>query len=259
MHRQFAKPEQVAAESLPLPRDAARHFVTVLRLEAGDDVELFDGRGGSATFRLAADGEPAPARILLREGRLVLRRIGDVRMEPRRSTRIVLCPCVSKGRRMDWTIEKAVELGATRILPVASDNSVVRFAGDCDREEHRSRWERIAIDAARQCGASHLPEISPPAPLDAVLASVAHDGAALFAGGLVPDAMPFRDALSARRSLPPPSSAVWLVGPEGDFSPREYDLLRSAGVSLVSLGKLVLRTETAAVFGLCVLATEWPA
>lgn len=265
MHRQFATTEDVTAECVALTREAGRHLVTVLRLEPGDKVELFDGNGASATFRLSSQegvqGEESPrplaARTLLREGMLVLRREGEVRHAAKRQTPLVLAACISKGARMDWTVEKAVELGATRIIPIRSDNCVVSFRNAADAESHRARWRRIATDAARQCGASFIPEIDAPVALDEALAALANARAALFAGGLVPDAIPFRAALDARRAAGTPEAVAWLVGPEGDFSPREYGALRAAGTALVSLGPLVLRTETAAIFGLCVLATEW--
>lgn len=275
MHRQFAKTEEVMAESVALPRDAARHLLTVLRLGIGDSVELFDGAGASATFTLspaasvevggvpprtgsAAQNAAAPSpRSLLREGRLLLLRDGPVRHAPPRPRPLILAACVSKGARMDWTIEKAVELGATKVLPVLSGNCVVSVRNAADAEAHRQRWRRIAIEASRQCGTAYLPEIAAPCSLVAALAALAADGAEIFAGGLVPDAIPFRDALAARRARPAPTAVAWAVGPEGDFSLGEYDALRSAGATLVSLGSLVLRTETAAVFGLCVLSTEW--
>lgn len=260
MHRQFATTEDIEAGRVQLNRDAARHFVTVLRLQPGDEVELFDGRGASATFALQG-GEGAAAgadsRRLLRDGGLWLVRRGDVRRTARAGGEIILGACVSKGKRMDWTIEKAVELGASAILPILSENCVVAMAAPRDREDHRERWSRIATDAARQCSAAYLPEILAPRPFGDALAWLAGQGAELYAGGLVPDAVPLREALAARRSAPPPPRAAWLVGPEGDFSPCEYDALRAAGARLVSLGPLVLRTETAAIYGLCVLGCEW--
>lgn len=259
MHRQFASSADVASERVALSRESARHLVTVLRLGIGDEVELFDGAGACATFRLGClDGDASVGRdprALLREGRLALVRIDEVRRCAPRRIPLILAPCVSKGARMDWTVEKAVELGATQILPIASDNCVVSFEGG-NASSHVERWRRIAIEAARQCVSAFVPEIAPPVPLDAVLASLCKVGAVSFAGGLCDDAIPFRNAIESCRTLQP-AAVAWLVGPEGDFSPREYNALRTSSVALVSLGPLVLRTETAAIFGLCVLSTEW--
>ncbi len=246
MHRHRVAAEDLKGERVFLGRAEARHFTTVLRLRAGDEVELFDGDGAAATFRIdAADKSGA-----------TLARVTPFRRQPRPSPSLVLGACVSKGSRFDWTIEKAVELGAARILPILSRNCVVKFANATDAEEKRLRWEKIALDAARQCGTNFLPEILAPLPFDAALAELA--GAALFAGALTPDAVPIRDAAQRFSAATPEGpddgrAIAWLVGPEGDFSASEYDALRAAGANLVSLGPLVLRTETAAIFGLCFL------
>ena len=251
MHRHLVPPETLLERRVALDRANSRHFLNVLRLGRGDEVELFDGRGATARFVIADASR----------GCVALERKGDVVRHPRPECRLVLGACISKGRRMDWTVEKAVELGAAEIIPIASRFSVVRLDEEGGAEK-RERWTRVAIDAARQCSAVYLPEIAEPMPLDAALRRMAPDGTggktALFAGALQPDAVPFRDAIAAlRASNRPVRAAGWLVGPEGDFSPDEYDELRAAGVSFVSLGDLVLRTETAAIYGLCVLGAEF--
>ncbi len=251
MHRHFVPAETLRSARVTLDHANSRHFFNVLRLGRGDEVELFDGRGATARYVIAD---------VLRGG-VTLERRGDVVRHPRPACRLILGACISKGRRMEWTVEKAVELGVSEIIPIASRFSVVRL-DDEGGAEKRERWLRIAIDAARQCGAVHLPEITEPMTLDAALRRLASSGdvaqTALFVGALQPDAVPFRDALAAlRASGRDIRSAAWLVGPEGDFSPDEYGALRAAGVDFVSLGDLVLRTETAAVYGLCVLGAEF--
>lgn len=254
MHRHRVSAEELGRARIPLDRAAARHFVNVLRLRAGDEVELFDGCGAAATFRLEQDAaQPADAPAPARRAGLVLARVGEVRRQAARGCRLVLGACVSKGRRMDWTVEKAVELGVAEIVPILSTNCVVKVGDD---EAKRERWERVATDAARQCGADFVPEIAAPLPFDEALARLAAE-CRLYAGALTPDAILLRDALARDRAQPPPAAVAWLVGPEGDFSPAEYEALRHAGAALVSLGPLVLRTETAALYGLCVLGSEW--
>ena len=252
MHRHFVPAATLREGRVALDHAQSRHFLNVLRLGRGDEVELFDGEGGTARYVIAEAAR----------GGVTLERLGDVVRHPRPPCRLVLGACISKGRRMEWTIEKAVELGVSEIIPIASRFSVVRL-DDEGGAEKRDRWMRIAIDAARQCSAVYLPEITEPMPLDAALRGLApasrpEDSAALFAGALQPDAIPFRDALAALRAAGRVvHSAAWLVGPEGDFSPDEYDALRAAGVAFVSLGDLILRTETAAIYGLCVLGAEY--
>ncbi len=249
MNRHFVPTEKLTGERIALDHANSRHFFNVLRLKRGDEVELFDGHGATARCVIAEASR----------GCVTLERRGDVVRRPPPRCRLVLCACISKGKRMEWTIEKAVELGVAEILPISSDYSVVRMdeEGGADKRE---RWTRIAIDAARQCGAARVPAIAEPMPLDAVLKRFvpATEGTALFAGALQPDAVPMRDALAAIRvSGRAIDTAVWFVGPEGDFSPAEYDALRAAGIAFVSLGDLVLRTETAAIYGLCVLGAEY--
>ncbi len=246
MHRHRVATAELEKGVVALDHAGARHFLNVLRLKGGDEVELFDGLGASATFRLR---EP--------QGRQAeLERVGAVRRAQPPRCRLVLGACVSKGKRMDWTIEKAVELGVSEIVPILSRNSVVKVESAADAEDKRLRWERVAIDAARQCSSAFVPAISTPLPFGEALSRIAASSR-MYVGALTSDAIPLRDALARDRGLPPPASVAWLIGPEGDFSPEEYGALRAAGASMVSLGSLVLRTETAAIYGLCVFGSEW--
>lgn len=247
MHRHYVSTETLKMTQITLDHANSRHFLNVLRLRKGDEVQLFDGCGNEADCVIADASR----------GCVTLKRQGDLIVHPRPSCKLILGACISKGKRMEWTVEKAVELGATEIIPIASDYSVVRLEKD-DHENKRERWLRIAIDAARQCSAVYLPEITEPMPLKDTLHRIAVSGSIAFAGALQPDSIPFRDSIEALRSEQKQiSSVTWLVGPEGDFSPDEYNAMRSAGVRFVSLGDLILRTETAAIYGLCVLGANF--
>lgn len=250
MHRHYV-PTSTLEETHPaLDRANSRHFLNVLRLRRGDEVELFDGRGAEATFTITDASR----------GCVTLERKGDVIRHSPPRCKLVLGACISKGKRMEWTIEKAVELGASKIIPIASRNSVVRL-DEGDDEDKRERWLRIAIDAARQCGSPFVPEISKPLGFDEAMRHflmVPEEESEIFAGALQPDSIPFRDALAqVRTSGKVINSVAWLVGPEGDFSPDEYEHMRTNRVRFVSLGELILRTETAAIYGLCVLGAEY--
>lgn len=246
MHRHYVGRETLERARVELPRAESRHLATVLRLKRGDKVRLFDGLGGDRVFEVASSGRDA----------FVLESAGElVRHAPPRC-RVTLGACVSKGRRMDWTVGKAVELGASEIVPITSEFSVVRADGPAEAAAKRERWMRIAIDAARQSDAAFLPVISPPLPFDEALARIIRADV-VIAGALLPEARPLREVMAGLRAKPPPATAAWMTGPEGDFSPREYRALREAGVSLATLGGQVLRAETAAMYGLCVLGAEW--
>ena len=165
---------------------------------------------------------------------------------------LTLFACVTKGSRWDWTIEKATELGVARIVPVISERCVVRIGGN-ERAAKRERWRRIAEDAARQSDAQWLPEICEAVDFRDSLALV--KACACFVGALTdPPAEPLLVAIRRRRAADASASAFGLyVGPEGDFTPAELAALLEVAVP-TSFGPTVLRAETAAIFGLSVLA-----
>ena len=145
MHRLLVESRLLAEEAPVLPADAARHL-RVVRPKPGEQVELFDGHG---SFRVYVWSDGA------------LRAQSNVRTIERSNNSLTLFACVTKGSRWDWTIEKATELGVTRIVPVLSDRTIVRIP-KAERAAKRERWMRIAEDAARQSDAKWLPEITEP-------------------------------------------------------------------------------------------------
>jgi len=246
MYRHHVTPGQLDQPLLALGRDEARHLQTVLRVKEGAEVELFDGRGRTVTARVTACG---------RHG-LTLERAAPPALRPAPACRLALCPCVSKGRRMEWTLEKAAELGASIIVPILSERSVVRLESPDEADGKQDRWQRIVVEATRQCGGAWVPEVLPPMPFAQALTRL---GAIhpLLVAALTHDARPLRDILAGLAVAPPPREAAWMVGPEGDFTPGEIARLRGAGALLCSLGAHVLRAETAAVYGLAVLGAAW--
>ena len=175
-----------------------------------------------------------------------------VESAPRPSWTLTLFACVTKGSRWDWTIEKATELGATRIVPVISARTIVRIGAD-ERPAKRDRWTRIAEDAARQSDAKWIPEVCEPVGFEESLALVRET--TCFAGALTtPPPQPILHALmdSRQSPFPAPRSLSVYVGPEGDFTPEELAALLEVATP-VSFGSTILRAETAAIFGLSVL------
>jgi 16S rRNA (uracil1498-N3)-methyltransferase len=243
MHRCLVRTEELLAEAFTLGREEARHLQTVLRVKPGERVTLFDGQGRTRAAAISG---------VAKHG-LALTADAPAQVHPRPACALSLFACVSKGKRMDWTVEKAVELGVARIVPVISDRTIVRLDAD-DGDAKADRWLRVAEEAARQCGAAWLPEIVTPLPFKACLAAVAQTRP-VFVASLTPDAKPLREALAAFAA--PPPRAGWFVGPEGDFTPAELDALLAAGSVPVSLGRQVLRAETASLYGLCVLNCAW--
>ena len=243
MHRCLVTPDQLFADACTLGRDEARHLQTVLRVKPGDRVTLFDGQGRTRIAVIAT----------VEKHGLSLTAEAPAQEHPRPACKLTLFACVSKGKRMDWTVEKAVELGVAHIVPVISDRTIVRLDAE-DGDAKADRWLRVAEEAARQCGAAWLPERSAPVPFKACRSLGAHV-APVFVAALSPAAKPLREALASHAT--PPPLARWFVGPEGDFTPEELDALLAAGAIPVSLGQQVLRAETACLYGLCALNCAW--
>ena len=216
---------------IPLPEGAAHHVLRVLRLQDGDAAVLFDGRGGEFDTRLRVPGR----------GR-VLAEVGTRREVERESPlHVTLIQALSSADRMDFTIQKAVELGVAAIHPVFSDKSVVRL--DEERGAKKlAHWRRVAAAACEQCGRNRIPEILEPV----ALARYAAPAAVVNKILLSPAAA---ETLAGRARGP----LALAVGPEAGFSDAEEGGLRRRGFVAVRLGPRTLRTETAALAALAAL------
>ena len=220
-----------------LPRDAARYLRRVLRMPDGAPLLLFNGEGGEFEARLRLDG--GSVRACLGAHRPVA---------TESALEIGLAQGLSRGARMDYTIQKAVELGVGWIQPLVTDRSVVR--PDPERTGRRARhWRGVVASACEQCGRATLPPVHDPLPLDLWLERLPPHGARLVA---VPG------ALRSLAALPRPhGSLVLLVGPEGGLGPHELSATREHGFRTFSLGPRILRTETAAVVALSAAQLLW--
>jgi 16S rRNA (uracil1498-N3)-methyltransferase len=230
MHRLFVQPAQLAeAERVRLTPPQARHLETVLRLGPGAPIEVFDGEGRSYE-------------AVLESGALRIVRPLPVAS---RAADVWIAQALAKADKLDLVVQKATELGATRILPFRAERSVVRV--DERRGEARAeRWRRIAQEAARQSGRSDVPRVDAPGSLADVRAALEPDRRGLL---LDPEERSLRLAQAARGA----PRLCLVVGPEGGLAPAERCALEAAGVVRVSLGPLVLRTETAALAALAVI------
>lgn len=236
MYRLLVTSPQLAADTLTVARQEARHLTTVLRVRPGQLVTLFDGKGRTRAARVTEIGKQA----------VLFTMAGELITHPPRSCAITLFACVSKGTRMEWMVEKATEIGVATIVPVLSERTVARPTDS-------ARWQRIAAEATRQSSSCWLPVIENPITF-AHAVELAHRGAPLLVAALLPTASPLRSVIDA---LPPPSAAAIFVGPEGDFTVAEYAALAAAGAVSVSLGSQVLRAETACIYALAVMAASW--
>jgi len=233
LHRLFVDAALAPHANVELPEAAAHHAARVLRLRDGDAAVLFDGRGGEYDARLAMPGR----------GR-VLAELGE-RRDPERESplAVTLVQAVSSGDKMDFTVQKAVELGVAAIHPVLSAKSLVRLSGE--REARKlAHWRRVAIAACEQCGRNRIPEIREPVALQRYRSPA---GAKI----LLSPSGPQKLAALAKNPL------VLAAGPEAGFSPEEEAFLLRAGFAPVRLGPRILRTETAALAALNALAGDF--
>ncbi len=226
-----------AGTDFALPEAVVRH-VQVLRLATGDTITLFDGRGGSHAATLSELGK-----------RHALARVGDHdTTEAGPPFRVTLAQGLAGGDKMDWLIEKAVELGVAAIQPLQAARSVVRLSGE-RAQKRQAHWQALAEAACEQCGRNRLPAVAPVANLDTWLRA-SGEGARLLVSPRAVQSLPAY--ATANRETLLADGVTLLIGPEGGLAPEEEEAALHAGFTAVSLGPRILRTETA---GLACLAT----
>lgn len=243
MHRFHLPPEDW--ESATLPADESHHCVNVLRLGAGERITVFDGAGREAAAIIAEANAKG-----------VAMKISPATKTSRPSCSITLAQAVPKGKNMDLIVQKAVELGASSIAPILSDRTVVQLDAS-ELEKKRGKWQEVALEACKQCGQNHLPTVAKPCPPKEFFERAERSELLLIAS-LQPDARPIKSVLAefVTTNARLPRTVTVLIGPEGDFTPAELSLGRSNGCVPVTLGPIILRTETAAIYTLSVLAHE---
>jgi 16S rRNA (uracil1498-N3)-methyltransferase len=224
------EPAALNAERIEIAGDGFHYLVRVRRLGPGDAIELFDGGGRRAT---AAIESVSPDRA-------AVRRTGAPTADAPAPVRIISLVALIKGERMDLAVTKLVELGVATIAPIATERSVVRL-DDERAEARRRRFERLASEAARQCGRADVPEIRPVAPFARAIATAEAELRLIFSPD--PGATGLRRALAAGA----PSSLCLATGPEGGFTPAELATAAGAGFAIAGLGPRILRAETAAI------------
>jgi 16S rRNA (uracil1498-N3)-methyltransferase len=223
-----------------LPAQQAHHAARVLRLEAGDAVTLFNGDGAEYAGIIA---RAARDRVMIE----VTGRIAGDRKAP---LAVTLAQAISSGDHMDYTLQKAVELGVAAVQPLTSSRSVVKL--DAERADRRlAHWRTVVEAACEQSGRNRVPPVAPVAALDDWLAQPAARGEAL-AVLLSP-----RAAIGLRDLARPAAGVILLAGPEGGYAEEEERMAARAGYTAVRLGPRVLRTETAAVAALAAMQALW--
>jgi len=243
--RAYCTPATAEPAELVLSADESHHLVAVNRARPGDTVVAFDGRGTEWICELTGD----------RKNAAVLKVRFRQKAKPL-PYEITLGQALPKGPSMDAIVRKATELGAAQIAPLESERTQVHLDGERS-DKKTEKWQTAALEAAKQCGNPFLPEVRPVQKAAAFMESARGYDLKLIAS-LQPGAKSLKTVLAAFQATQgrPPRKVVWLVGPEGDFTPAELSLAKTSGFEPITLGPLVLRCETAATYALSVLSYE---
>jgi 16S rRNA (uracil1498-N3)-methyltransferase len=272
VHRFYIAPEHWNPEALTLRDTEAHHARDVLRLKPGEKAVLFNGRGSEVT---AETTEVDRAEVHFRK-------VQETKTPPLRC-RITLGQAIPKGKNMELIVQKAVEIGAAEIVPLISERTIVDL-DPASAKQKQAKWQQVAIEAAKQCGQNWLPHVRVPrklkdffssssvaagvSPAVSVTSSVEAAMSAATSlpepfdlqliGSLQPDAQHLKTILTNYTADhgDRPTNVLILIGPEGDFTPAELALAKSHGCQPITLGPIILKVETAAIYCLSVLSYE---
>ena len=243
--RAYCTPSTAEPAELVLSADESHHLVAVNRARAGDTVVAFDGRGTEWICELTSEKKNAAVlKVRFRQKAKPL------------PYEITLGQALPKGPSMDAIVRKATELGAAQIAPLESERTQVHLDGERS-DKKIEKWQVAALEAAKQCGNPFLPVIAPVQNASAFMEAARGYDLKLIAS-LEPGARSLKGVLATFHAVQgrAPKKVLWLVGPEGDFTPAELSQAKTCGFEPITLGPLVLRCETAAIYALSVLSYE---
>jgi len=239
MPRFYCPSPLLPASTVDLPETVAHHL-HVVRQQPGDELVLFNGEGGQVRARLLEVGKRrASAEVLAHEA-----------LDAELPFRVTLAQGLPEGSKMDWIVEKAVELGVSAIQPLAARRSVVKLAGE-RADKRLAHWQAVVVSASEQCGRNRLADVAPLQEFNRFITQPGGDAVRILLS-------PRADASLAQWTrATAPCEVCLLVGPEGGFSAEEEDAAIAAGALPLSMGPRVLRTETAGLAALAILAAGW--
>jgi 16S rRNA (uracil1498-N3)-methyltransferase len=241
MRRFTLQPDQRTGDHVTFDAAESRHLSRVLRLRAGDTIVATDGAGRDFTVRLESLGEHATGTVLAESAGVAASPLD-----------VTLVQGVPKGDKMETIVRAVTELGVARVQPALCERTIVRLEAARWRERAR-RWQRVAREAAKQCGRAIIPEIEPPRPMAEWLAVTGRIdlGLCLWEGD---DGTPLGRVLA---DIAAPRAATVVVGPEGGLTREEVEAARAHGLTVASLGPRILRTETAGPAIIAVLQSRF--
>ncbi len=245
MHRFYIGPAAPTTTKLELTGGEAHHAAKVLRVRPGEKVQVLSGAGTRWLCTVSAVHRD-----------VVSLDVTESEQVPAPACEVTLVQAIPKGKIIESIIQKATELGARRVVPILSERVVTHLDKE-SAQDKQEKWQQVAVEAIKQCGAAWLLEAQKPlTPAEFVSQKPPFDLS--LVASLRPGSRPPRHVFSSWNSehgRQPSSVAVW-IGPEGDFTSSEYDLIEASGARPISLGSLVLRVETAAIYCLSVIHHE---
>jgi len=240
--RFFVQPEQIEGRLARISGADVNHILKVLRLKQGDALIILDGRGKLYDAVISESGKKEVLCAIRQE-------LAPSGQPP---VKITLVQGIPKGDKMDLIIQKGTELGVSRVIPLICERAVVRLAGE-KVLKRRERWQRIALEAARQCRRPDIPVICEPSDWETVLEELS-PGIISVIPWEEENTKSIKEILRQQDSL---NEIYVFIGPEGGFTPGEVDLARVRGVQPVTLGPRILRSETAGFAALIMILYQW--
>ncbi|MDP8298343.1 MAG: RsmE family RNA methyltransferase [Candidatus Tantalella remota] len=243
MSRFYVPKESVAHGEVIVEGQEARHILDSMRMGDGDDVVVFDGTGTEYTGRIKESDR--------RRKRLIIEILDERKVSDDGMPRITLAQALPKKDKMDYIVEKATELGVSRIVPLVSDRTIVRPEGPGSFRKVE-RWRKKSLEASKQCGRTSIPEIDGIKTYADMLLEMDGFDLVLMAC-LSDDTVSIKQALKDREA----ENILVFIGPEGDFTPEEINQVKGENSRSIDLGKRVLKSDTAGLFVLSVINYEF--
>lgn len=231
MPRFFVERENISENKITITNTDVAHITRVLRMNVGEPLTICDGMGNDYETKISQISEKSiDCDIISKE---------KSNTEP--DVKVTLFQCLPKASKMEYIIQKTTELGISKIVPCASMRCVVKLDGKKAEQKKQERWQKIASEAAKQCGRGIIPQVSMPMTIKEVMQN-AKDYDLFFVPYECEEQTNIKSVLTSAKE---PKNVAFIIGPEGGFDPSEIDMIQKAGIKTVTLGRRILRTETA--------------
>ena len=231
MPRFFVERENISENTIAITNTDVAHITRVLRMNIGDSLIICDGMGNDYEAEISQ----------INENSIECEIISKTKSDTEPCVKVTLFQCLLKASKMEYIIQKTTELGISKIVPCASMRCVVKLDGKKAEAKKQERWQKIAVEAAKQCGRGIIPEVAMPLTLNDAF-QCAKDFDLFFVPYECEEQTNIKSVLT---SVNEPKNVAFIIGPEGGFDPSEIDMIKASGIKTVTLGKRILRTETA--------------